>query len=312
MNSSNYFDHKPSFLDPQVTQHGSHMVMSPVMKELKTKKVALDTKFSEEYHNLNLANCTFALPERITNVHSISVSSVQLPLTFYNISAQMQNNSFVVVYNKTAIDIIIPDGNYTLITLSQVINNALSASAVSGILSFAFLPEPMIGFSRFTFTLTNNLPITLFFNIDASGNMNRFDFKSRLGWILGFRRHKYELKKSSILTSEGMVNLKTTKYVFLVLEEFSTASHSSSFHSMLPHSLMNKNIIAQVAIDSNGVLGGYQNATLYNGLLVSDTRQFYGDCVDLLKCQVQIVNEFGRIISFNANDFSFVLEFKHY
>lgn len=312
--NSSYFDNKPSFVEPQVTQYGSHMVMTQVMKELKTKYISLDTKFADPYYDLSVAQCSFGLPERITGVQSISVASVFLPISFFNISAALQNNTFLLDFGTSSLSIQIPDGNYTLTNLAIAINLLLPSE-----MTFALTTDPLLGFCYFTFTASSTKKsLQIRFNTDETGKPNKWDFKSRLGWILGFRQPLYTFSSSypsnavvSTLKSEGMVNLNTVKYVFLVLDEYSSSSHSSSFHSFLPESILNKNILAQIAIDSHAGWGGFQNATLHNGLLVSDTRQFQGDRVDFQKCQVQLVNEFGRVLALNQNDFSFVLELKH-
>ena len=68
MNS--YFDQKELFLGPQVNQYGSHMIMTDVKKEKKTKYVNLDTRFRDEYNeNFNI-NYNITLDEKIQDVES--------------------------------------------------------------------------------------------------------------------------------------------------------------------------------------------------------------------------------------------------
>ena len=53
----------------------------------------------------------------------IEVISAEIPLSFYNISSALQNNTFN--YTKTpsgTISLIIPDGNYTVDSLMSTIN----------------------------------------------------------------------------------------------------------------------------------------------------------------------------------------------
>ena len=47
---SQYFDNKDLFMGPIVNQYGSHMLMTDVKKETKTKYINIDTKFREEYN----------------------------------------------------------------------------------------------------------------------------------------------------------------------------------------------------------------------------------------------------------------------
>ena len=86
---SQYFDNKGLFMEPTVSQYGNHMVMTNVHKETKKKKINIDTRFSDEYNLASTASVAITLPERIPDVTSMFVSSLELPMSFYNISAAL-------------------------------------------------------------------------------------------------------------------------------------------------------------------------------------------------------------------------------
>ena len=72
--------------------------------------------------------------------------------------------------------------------------------------------------------------------------------------------------------------------------------------------LINKNIIARIALDlSTYSYGSMLPATYYNGLLTTDTRSYTGK-IDLQKLNVQLLNESGIPMMLNGQDFSFCLE----
>ena len=73
---SQYVDKNDLFLEPKTTQYGSHMVMTNVHKQTKRKFINIDTRFSDEYNYLTVANCNVTLPERINDVKSISIASI--------------------------------------------------------------------------------------------------------------------------------------------------------------------------------------------------------------------------------------------
>ena len=144
---SQYFDKSDLFLDPKVKQYGSHMVMSNVHKPTKTKYVNIDTKFSDEYNNFSVANYNITLPEHINDVKSLTVTNMELPMSFYNISSSLGNNSFQITNldvdtqlpyitglssgsinaNAKFVDtIVIPDGYYTIEELKTTINNQIN------------------------------------------------------------------------------------------------------------------------------------------------------------------------------------------
>ena len=83
-------------MEPQVTQYGSHMVMTDVAKAEKLKYLTVDTRFRDQYDTSTVANYNISLPQRVSSVKSMSLRSIELPISFYNISAQLQNNSFMV------------------------------------------------------------------------------------------------------------------------------------------------------------------------------------------------------------------------
>jgi len=133
---SNYFDNKPVFMEPQVNQYSSHMVMTNVSQESKTKIVNIDTKFRDDYNYdtaCNLADYSMSLPEPINNVCSMTVENIELPLTYYNVSSALGNNVFKVTQLSTppVLTIItVPDGEYTIASLDTKITSLLSVTDV--------------------------------------------------------------------------------------------------------------------------------------------------------------------------------------
>ena len=126
---SEYFDNKNLFMTPKTTQYGSHMVMTDVSKESKTKYINMDTRFRDEYNYLNtstlpinynytnVANYTFTLPDKYNDVKTLSVSNVEIPIIYYNISSNLGNNCVQITGSSTRL-VVVPDGQYTATTLN--------------------------------------------------------------------------------------------------------------------------------------------------------------------------------------------------
>ena len=74
---------------PSVQQHGSHMVMKNVNKTIKERIVNIDTKYRTDYDYLDSANVNIVLGERLSEVMSLEVVSVDLPITYYNIHGDL-------------------------------------------------------------------------------------------------------------------------------------------------------------------------------------------------------------------------------
>ena len=289
-------------MEPTTTQYGSHMVTTNVHKPTKHKLINIDTRFREDYTNLDPVNFNVLLPERITDIRSIHVTNIEIPMSFYNISKSLENNCFLVkkTGTNTSYAITIPDGQYDSTLLQQAITNALSPFTDIGL-------TVSLDNNKCVFMNGNNLAI--YFTVDASGNTIRANTKSNLGWLLGFRKTSYVLKNTA-LTAEGLVDLNGPRYVYLAVDEF-TRGNQSSFVSPLQKSLINKNTIARIAMDNSFYpFGTIMMANQMTGALISDKRSYTGK-IDILKLNVQLLDEYGRNLNLNGMDFSFCLEVVH-
>jgi len=449
---SQYFDKSDLFLDPKVKQYGSHMVMSNVHKPTKTKYVNIDTKFSDEYNNFSVANYNITLPEHINDVKSLTVTNMELPMSFYNISSSFGNNSFQITNlevdttlpyltqlstgsinaNNQFVDtIVIPDGYYTIDELKTTINNqinkikriptniyanivvdgygnivyqadgvtmlALTADYttiengipiyseygdanhtsipagsevgqyiidaygnfkvkllegkqiyVNGSLTtttnstfvyvsnslkntndlrFDYYTKGSMGSQGYFYSTSSNMEID--FTINDKGNFDKYNFKSKIGWALGFRNLNYTItynfnnqesdydpadgfgpEGQALTYGEFLIDLNSTRYVYLALEEFNKGNQNS-FVSPTASSLINKNIIARISLDrANYGFGSYLPANKQNGLLLSDVRGYSGK-IDLHKLNLQVVSDIGTPLPLNGYDFSLCLEVEH-
>jgi hypothetical protein len=294
---SSYFDNKDLFNGPKVNQHGSHMVMTNVMKTSKVKYVNIDTKFRDEY-NLNVtSDYNITLPERITDVSSMSVTNIEIPMTFFNISDNLGNNAMKI----GTIPFVVPDGEYTIITLVA----ALEARRVALSLAITFT---LSGTNKITITTTSGTN-AIDFGVDSSGGFAKYNFKSRLGWLMGFRQQTYVVASGSPITSEFLADLSGPRYLYLVVDEFTGTGNQKSFISPLPSSVINKNILARIPMDRQ-IYAFMSVLPLSTDVLLSDIRSYTGK-VDIQRINVQLVNENGIPMNLNGADFSFCLRLEH-
>ena len=301
---SQYFDNKDLFLRPNTKQYGSHMVMTNVHKETKRKYVNIDTRFRDDYNDSQLANYTITLPERITDAKSIYITNVEIPNVLYNVSVAQKNSSLVItdIGNNNKYTVTVTDDRYKTITeLHSELNTKLHAIIDISDISIS------LDSNKSKFTSSKNYAIN--FAVDASGNFDKSLLKSKLGWILGFRKINYTFNSSGML-AEALPDVFGSKYLYLAIDEFSNGNQRS-FISPLPNSLINKNIAARVSIDS--IAFGFNNlitANRANGTMVSDKREYTGK-IDLQKLNVQLLDEYGNPVSLNGLDFSFCMEVEH-
>jgi hypothetical protein len=286
------------FLEPKTTQYGSHMVMSNVIKQSKTKYINIDTRFRDEYNYISTANYNITLPERITDVSTMSLTSIEIPMSFYNISANLGNNFLNLTYNGTTTTITIADGNYSVSTLRTTLNAALWGYDLS------------YNYSGSNSTLnTGTGSVTVNFAVDSVGGNDKYNIKSKLGWILGFRNSTYTIG-TAITKSEAFYDFNGPRYLYLAIDEYNKGNQHS-FVSPLYNSLINKNIIARITMNTaTHGFGTILPANLKNGLLVSDLRNYTGK-IDLLKMNIQLLDENGNNVALNGLDFSFSLAVEH-
>jgi len=270
-----YADGKSLFLGPQITQYDNHMVMTNVSQPTKRKYINLDTVFRDEYSDYDpysVAVCTITLPERINNVKSVIVRNMEIPITFYNISDNIGNNCFQIVVNGTKGLVVVPNGEYTASTLYTAINDQIGA------LAFGFHNLHLSG-SNYKTTVQNvdvSNSYMLHFDIADNGGQTRYDFKRSLGWLGGFRNKTYTVARESAISSEGIYELTTSRYLYLIMDEF-VGSAPNSFIAPRTTSLIQKNILARIAINRSSFgFGSWLIANNFNGLLLSDRRTYSG------------------------------------
>jgi len=296
---SQYFDGKDLFVGPKTTQYGSHMVMTQVAKESKTKYVNIDSRFRDEYSDQMMANCSVTLPERINDVHKIRATNVEIPMSFYNVSTNIGNASFLLEYNETTQLVIATEGYYTnVITLGVLLS--------SNILDYSIYANHTV--------ITNNTEsdITIYFNVDNEGKADKYNFKNKLGWMLGFRQQSYTIyRNGGSITSESIADFNQPRYLYLVVDEYGGSGKQNSFICPLPKSLINKQILARITMDyTTYPFGSILTANTVNGYLLSDSRSYTGK-KDLQKLNVELVNEYGTTVDLNGLDFSVALEIEH-
>jgi len=328
--SSQYFDEKDLFMGPKVTQYGSHMVMTHVQKETKQKFWNIDTQFRDDYDICfnSVQQYNFSLPQPINDVKSITVKNVELPITFYNISASLGNNTMKITDTTNTIYyyIVIPDGNYdTSMSLITAINGELSKldtddiyisnniifSIVNGYASFSTKTNSGNYRYTFDFAITTNFK-TSTYTTTQYADFDKYSIKSKLGWLLGFRNINYIKPSDNDIdfVSEQLLDLNRIHYVYLVVDEFSSNS-PNSFISPFSTSILNKNILAKISLDHQKYqFGSLLIANYSDGHLQSDKRIYSGK-INLQRLKVQLVNEYGISINLNGSDFSFCLKIEY-
>jgi len=302
------------FSESKITQYGGHPVMSNVYKTGKYKYITVDTRFQDNYYTYDsssVANFTMTLPERINDVRSIMVCNVEVPMSFYNFSEEIGNTYFKLTYydsnvmpspTTTEYLIKIDSDNYTASQLLAAIQAKVDAALGANKLTF----DLSMNYTTIQI-LTSGDTATVDFAVNMDGSLDKYPFKRKLGWFLGFRNISNDLTNSATIRSENFIDVAGIRYAYLVLDEFGKGVQNS-FKGLMPSSLVNKNILAKITFNrSTFPYGSILPANNFNGYLLTDRRGYNGK-INLQKLQVQLVDEFGNPMNLNGLDLSFCLE----
>jgi hypothetical protein len=260
-------------------------VINPLKKRTLRQNLNIDTRFRNNYSQTSSSNFHFDLPNRFAKIVSMELTAFEFPNIYYTISHKLGNNFFSVIFQNATEVITIPDGDYTDTSLILALNNYVTANSI-----------PLV----FSSTNANNLIISLSpgslyseFALDFYGNQDNIPLPLKLGWIMGFRNKSYADEDS--YTGEGLIDLSGPKYVYLVIDDFNN-NVNNGFFSAFNSSVLNKNILARLSLANN----------LLTPNIISSTRQYFGP-VDIQKLQVQLLDEYGRVLEVNNMDYSFCL-----
>jgi hypothetical protein len=283
--------------------------INPLNKRILRQNINIDTRFRENYYTSISSNFHVSLPIRLTQVVSLQLSAIELPSTFYTISKVYGNNFFVLKIEDNSLIVTIPDGNYNYLALQNYINGFLVSSATYTYINFSqiqFLVDIIDGNGSGKMIIgskTGDFNFSIDFVSDQLGNEDKqTPLPLKFGWLMGFREGYYENNKTYV--SEGIVNLVGPRYAYLVIDDFNN-NVNDGFYAAFTSSILNKNILARVSLQ-----GSPFNITSQNNLtLITTPRQYFGP-VDIQKLQVQLLDEYGRILNLNNMDYSFCLTFQ--
>jgi hypothetical protein len=293
--------------------------VNPVKKRNRSIVLNIDTRFRESYYVTQPSNFHINLPMKINSVVTMELSAIEFPPTaFYSVSKMLGNNFFWLRAGSEAagdleeIVVIVPDGNFTAPDAVTLINTFLATLSTSTYLQYIYFSvnenaSGTSGSSQLLVAVNESYPFSVPFNfiIDLQADINGVpDYSTplplKLGWKLGFRNGIYI--NNSAYVSEGVLNLAGASYLYLAIDDYNNANNT--FFSAFNESLLNKNILARVAVQSSVSAA----VTFSNIGLITTPREYYGP-VNIEKMQIQMLDEYGRIINLNNMDFSFCLTF---
>ena len=288
-------------------------VINPLKKRSIKKNLNIDTRFRENYFSSPSTDFHFSLPINFDNVLQMQLTSLELPTTYYNVSKQYGNNFFsitVTTASGTSTSVVtIPDGNYTYNGIVNIINGQLSnLGAPFDQVVFLLNINNNSGSGQMMVGINSSPPpppititsLSLNFQADRFGIDDRsMPLPLKFGWMLGFRNGIYENNLNYV--SEGVVDVTGPRYIYLVVDDHNN-NVNNGFYSAFNSSLLNNNILARISLQSR-----FFDVQITNNLnIVTNPREYFGP-VNIQNINIQLLDEYGRVLDINNMDYSFCL-----
>jgi len=287
--------------------------INPLDIQTIKKHLNIDTRFRENYYATTSTNFHVTLPLKMSKVVNLELTAMELPSTFYAVSKVLGNNTFVLeILDEPSLLVSIPDGNYDYLSLQNYLNHFLSSleddspySEIEFLADINKMGGTKNGSGKMVVgSKSGELAFSINFLVDNSGNEDKLSpLPLKFGWLMGFRAGYYE--NALTYVSEGVIDLTGPNYIYLVVDDFNN-SYDDGFYGSFNSSLLNKNIMARISLQGS-VFNHLSSSNSYN--LITSSRQYFGP-VDIQKLQIQLLDEYGRILNLNNMDYSFCLTYQ--
>jgi hypothetical protein len=279
-------------------------VINPLKKRTIKKNLNIDTRFRENYFSSPSTNFNFALPINFDNVLQMQLTSIELPITYYNVSKQYGNNYFSVTANTSTSVVNIPDGNYNCDGIVNIIN--IELTKMGGLFAEVVFLLNINNNSGSGQMMVGIIPGSTITSLSLNFQADRFGIDDRsttlplkFGWTLCFRNGIYANNLNYV--SEGVVDVTGPRYIYLVLDDHNN-NVNNGFYSAFNSSLLNNNILARISLQSK-----FFDVQITNNLnIVTNPREYFGP-INIQNISIQLLDEYGRVLDINNMDYSFCL-----
>jgi hypothetical protein len=313
-------------------------IINPIQRRTVKRALNIDTRFRPNYHSTKSTDIQISLPYRFEKVIGMCIAAVEMPLTYYAISAELGNNSFRVDWLEPGDTIpkqyciTLPDGNYETVftstsdtrntTIESAINELLTAGPPGNApLKLRYTVDRTSG--RSIFAQDNSsisaIPFKVSFNVDRDGEeVENAALPMYLGWSLGFRATTYNRgindsisHASTAIVSEGTCCIHGPQYAFIAIDDYNN-SVNNYFISAYQDSISSPNVVARLNLSHIQQNGQSYQMGQDDGVSSQPdfrSRSYFGP-VDIQKMRITVFDEFGRVLNLNNMDWSMAIMFE--
>lgn len=292
-------------------------VLNPLTKRYVKTTLNIDSRYRDNYYGTTSSNFHVSLPTKIKKVVEMQLSEIEMPCSFYSISANHGNNFFWIDPSSSSEPkcIVVPDGNYIGEDLANFVNEEFTRQGIDDVKMLYDLNANGSGSGRMIISRdtsgssVNTNPITLNFSapIDKTNSLTTFNqvdngtpLQLKLGWLIGYRFPQYV--NNTVYVSEGQYDTQNPRYIYLVVDDYNHNSHNSlvaAFNS----SLLSKHILARISLKQGN---NNLSSNDYGLAATPPTRSYFGP-VDIQKLKIQLLDDYGRIVDMNNMDISIAI-----
>jgi hypothetical protein len=199
--------------------------INPDDKNVVTRFINIDSasRLLHSIENYTTDHFTCELSDPLLNVISISLLSIELPVSWYTFSAAKGTSSFILSINSltgaTTYTITIPDGNYTLTSLLTQIKSQVDTALGGNLFTIDY--SDISG--CITFSMAVDFTIIWYDKFNHFPELANSTLNSNLGKLLGFSLPlSFSLLNGStyLMAAQHILDISGTKYVMLMLNDF--------------------------------------------------------------------------------------------
>ena len=168
-------------------------ILNPHKKELIEREIYIDSQYRKNVYSTS-SNFTVELSETLTNVMDITLQSINIPCTWYNIDEY--TGLSMIVDDK---QITISSGRYDISTLLDEINTGLTNE---GLTSSSFQYSTIT--QKVTFDTDTDTEMTLYFYKFGDSLFETCSPTNNLGYILGWKMIQPDASNNVSITTKNM------------------------------------------------------------------------------------------------------------
>lgn len=218
--------------------------INPNLKNIIRRIVSIDSQYRTNVIPFSNNNTTFPtfntdfsfdLTDRLTNVVSMTLNSIQIPTSWYIFDEALGNTCFIYQIGDNKLFVKIPSGNYTLTFLNRFFANYINHEGVFSPLNLKLTYDEVTGKLVFSSTIENVTLVfydTVKFNscLDKSCGSTQMRINQNFGWTLGYRTSDEYILMTSLNSTASTVQLSTDILQASTLTYFSIAQSPANLY----------------------------------------------------------------------------------